>query len=395
MPHDDPGGTVTARIVVRGVGRVGRGARDTAAAVLAVSRGQTPRLDPAPAATQAFVTAVRRHKVAPLAHVALRAAGDPLAETLRPDRNAAMAHHLRAVATLGALNELFDDLSWVAFKGPVLSETAHPVPGIRTYQDLDVLLDPADLRRGAGRLLDADWRVVDPPEALRYRATPGEMHVLTPTGLIIDLHWAMLNMKTERVEFSIGTRDLLSRRVRVPVGLGVTWTLDPVDSLVHACLHATLTGADRMLLLVDVDALARRVDRWGDVIDRAREWGAGPALVVVLTRARRLLGTPFPAEVEAELLSSAAYRMVLRATDRFSPVPALRREATLARIVARSARRSGGASLRELVSRFGHGMVDRVGAEQRPPGATDTATRADLDVYLDGVEAETGRRLTP
>ncbi|MBB5786214.1 nucleotidyltransferase family protein [Jiangella mangrovi] len=373
---------------------MGSSARGAAAAVLAVSRSETPRVGASPEAEAGFVAAVRRHRVAPLAHVVLRRAGLPLAEALRPDRNAAMAHHLRAVATLGALGELFDDLSWVAFKGPVLSETAHPVPGIRTYQDLDILLDPADLRRGVDRLLDAGWQVVDPPEALRYRATPGEMHVRTPAGLIIDLHWAMLNMKTERVEFSIGTRELLSRRVQVPVGLGVAWTLDPVDSLVHACLHATLTGADRMLLLVDVDALARRVQRWDDVVERARDWGAGPALAVVLGRARRLLGTPVPREAEAELLSSAPYRLVLRATDRLSPVPALSREATLARIVARSARRTGGASLRELVSRFGHGVVDRVGPEQRPPGPTDTATRADLDVYLAGVETEAGR-VTP
>ncbi|WP_158564391.1 nucleotidyltransferase domain-containing protein [Jiangella anatolica] len=367
------------------------GARRTADAVLAVARGETPRVGPAADDEARFVTAVRRHRVAPLAHVLLRDAGLAPAETLRADRNAAMAHHLRAVATLGALDELFDDLSWVAFKGPVLSETAHPVPGIRTYQDLDVLVDPADLRRGVDRLLDAGWRVADPPEALRYRATPGEMHVLTPSGLIIDLHWAMLNMKTERVEFSIGTRELLSRRVRVPLGLGAAWTLDPVDSLVHACLHATLTGADRMLLLVDVDALARRVDRWDDVVERAREWGAGPALAVVLSRARRVLGTPFPADVEAELLPSTAYRLVLRATDRLAPVPALTRDASLARIVARAARRTGGASMRELASRFGHGVVDRVGPERRTSGAAETATRADLDIYLDGVEAEAGR----
>src|SRR3546814_2799915 len=62
-----------------------------------------------------------------------------LAAELRVDRDDAIGTHLRASIVLEQIRALLGETPWVTFKGAVLSETAHPRPGLRTYHDVDVL----------------------------------------------------------------------------------------------------------------------------------------------------------------------------------------------------------------------------------------------------------------
>ena len=101
-----------------------------------------------------LVAAVRFHRIAPLAHVALRGSPDP---TWPPSsaRTATRAHAPRAGHRVarGDQPAPWRGCPWVTFKGPVLSETLHPVAGLRSYGDLDLLVAPADLREACERLL--------------------------------------------------------------------------------------------------------------------------------------------------------------------------------------------------------------------------------------------------
>ena len=77
------------------------------------------------------VRAVRFHRIAPLAHVALRDVRPDLAALLREDRDHALTHHVRVTTSLAAISSTLADVPWLAFKGPVLSELLHPVAGLR------------------------------------------------------------------------------------------------------------------------------------------------------------------------------------------------------------------------------------------------------------------------
>ncbi|WP_448071243.1 nucleotidyltransferase family protein [Georgenia yuyongxinii] len=90
-----------------------------------------PDLPADPTVQAQLVTAVRHHRIAPLAHVGLRDLSPDVAARLRPDRDAAIAMHLRTSGVLDRLARLLPDVPWATFKGPVLSELAHPVPGLR------------------------------------------------------------------------------------------------------------------------------------------------------------------------------------------------------------------------------------------------------------------------
>src|SRR5690554_3716266 len=100
-------------------------------ALVAICRGIPPDLPPGQDVADDFVAAARYHRISPLAHVALRESHPDLAARLRTDRDEAMLNHLRTTALLGGIAQTLEDIDWLVFKGPVLAEFAHPVPGIR------------------------------------------------------------------------------------------------------------------------------------------------------------------------------------------------------------------------------------------------------------------------
>lgn len=359
-----------------------------AAVVLAVSRGDNV---PVPVVgevrRQDLLDAVRRHRVAPLAHVALRGSDPDLSAALRPDRDAALRFHVRATATLAELHHVLDGIDWLVVKGPALSELAHPVPGLRTYSDLDVLVPPERIGVAAHALWEAGWVSLDRPAALRMDPPPGEMHWAGPDGMVLDLHWTLINSPETRRSFRLSAHEMVERSREVRLGLATARTLDVEDTVVHTCLHAALTGAHRMLLLLDADRAARAVTDWDAVARRAREWGAGPAVALVLRRSRRLLGTPLPAGFDRPLGMSLPLRIVSAAVDRSHPVHRVRREASLPRVLARSARPDGASTLAELRRRGARGVHDRITASGPRPLRTPP-TPEDVGAFVQCVERQ-------
>lgn len=352
--------------------------------LVAVARGEAPVLDASVRADPTeLVDALRYHRLAPLAHTLLRDAGDGLAEVLRPDRDAAVALHLHATTLLGHVGEILDGVPWVVFKGPVLSELAHPVPGLRSYHDLDLLVAPQDLREATVRLLDAGWQIADFDDMLRNPELPGEMHWSTPSGMLVDLHWSMINTQVRRQRLAVPTTELLRRRDRVELGFSSVWTLDRADGLVHVCLHAALTGANKLIYLVDAQRMADRVADWAEVGERAVEWKAASHVALVLHRARRSLGGALPEGVDRLFGVSPAFRGLTGLVDRVAPVERARAEPGIARLVARAVRpgavRTVASSARSVVRYLG----DRSEGEVQDRMPADVAA---LDVYLDRVE---------
>lgn len=360
-------------------------------ALVDVCRGRVPSLPAGPVERADFVAAARYHRIAPLAHVLLREAQPELAGPLREDRDTAKDVHLRAAFVLASLDQVLGDVPWATFKGPVLSELAHPVPGLRMYKDVDVIVAPTALRAVTGRLLAAGWEVGDYTDILDNPDLPGEMHWRSPAGLWVDLHWSMINMAVRRGRFRVPTDQLLGRRRTTTVGMSRVPVLDEVDAFIHVCLHATLTGAHRLLLLLDVDQLVRAVTDWDLVVARAREWRAQAPLAVALVRARSVLGTPAPLDLGDRLGISGDVQQLLAATDRLFPVPRLRREASAARFVARAVREDTPRTLARLSRNAAHGFRDRL-ARPAPRAERQQAGQRSLDSFLARVEAEAEER---
>lgn len=361
-----------------------------ARALVDICHQRVPELPDDPIVAEEFLAGVRLHRLAPLAHVLLREERPELAAALATDRHMAKAIHLRSSLVLDELRRVLDEIPWAVFKGPVLSELAHPVPGLRVYGDIDVLVDPRTLREVSRRLEGAGWTVGDHIGHHTNPNTAGEMHWRTPAGLLVDMHWSMLNMARTRDQMSVSTRALLSRRYEVSLGLTTVPVLHQVDAFVHVCMHAGISGAHRLLWLLDVDQLVRQLDDWGPVADRARGWKAHAATAVVLGRARTFLGTPVPDQLFRELGVTAAARAMMSASDRLSPVPSLVREESVAKLVSRAARPTGPRMAVEL------GRKSALGAWHRRPTVGDSDPRPEFvlvdddakERYLRAVEYE-------
>jgi hypothetical protein len=336
-----------------------------------------------------LVRAVRFHRIAPLAHVALREVRPDIAAVLREDRDQALMHHVRVTTTLAAVSSTLADLGWATFKGPVLSETLHPVPGLRSYGDLDVLVAPADLREAGERLFGAGWQPLATPEDLLNGEVTGEIELARTGGAVVDLHWSLVLSETLRRRFTAPTPELLTRSSPLLIGPVEVRTLDPIDTLVHLCHHAAFSGAVRLVHLLDVDQAARRIQDWDEVVRRARSWGAGAQVVLVLGRSRRVLDTPVPRDLDRRLGLSGAFGALVSTVDRIWPIPAVRNEASWPRRVARAARPTATATAIRSLQNAALGAVHRArpapAAEPLPP-----ATHDDVEAWFSAVEAVTG-----
>jgi hypothetical protein len=339
-------------------------------ALLAVCRLEQPETEVVQ--RPEFSLLLRRHRLQPLAHLVTSRAGAPSIDGTHQVFLEAVGAHTRNLASLRALSAALHRLAWVVLKGPVLSQLAHPVPGVRHYADIDVLVAPTDLRACVDRLERAGWQQLDGNHRLLLERMPGELHFLGPHGAQVDLHWSLLNNREARASFRLPAADLLSRRTTRQVAQFECPTLDDVDFLLHLCVHAAHSGADRLLWLLDVDQWVRRVEPdWQDFLQRAEATGTQPSSFVVLGRARRALGSPIPQHVFTSLSSHGLWHLAETVVRNVEPVERITRDRSAAKLIARASRQSGASSSREFLRRMSSSIS--------PKATSDTSWRDEPD----------------
>jgi Uncharacterised nucleotidyltransferase len=248
--------------------------------------------------------------------------------------NESIARHLRALADLSNLSTALRALEvpWLLFKGPILSEIVYPRPDLRSYLDLDILVPRqhfsaavAALQGHGAHLLDKNWDLL-----LRRRV--GQVHLELPFGTLADVHWHIVNRSEIRRSLQISTSGLFSRARTVTIGGRPVQTFDPVDSLLHLCTHAALSGGVRLAWLKDIErAAALRDHSWEAVLERATEWRAAAPVAAVLARVNRFFGAQVaPNEFISQLAPSRLARAADAALDILYPVESLATEGGLA-----------------------------------------------------------------
>ena len=236
-----------------------------------------------------------RHAVAPLVHAALEPSLDvtsPDAVELERAHLTAVGNHLRVLADLARLAPILESAgaAWAVVKGPVLAEAFFPRAELRSYNDLDVLVDPRQVgdvvealeARGA-RLLDVNWPLI-------RSSGRGEISLVLWHGTVLDLHWNLITERAVRNSFRLNETEMLNRRRHVTVGSTSVPTLGRGDMLVHVALHALLAGGDRLGWFADISAVMR-----GDGAMTASDWERAEAqrcalaVAIMLDRVQRVL----------------------------------------------------------------------------------------------------------
>jgi hypothetical protein len=315
-----------------------------------------------PADVEALIAAARAHGVeAWLAACAPAGAQWSELHAQRPRFSAARVRSLSAVQGIG---RQLDDLGcpWAVLKGISLSYGAYPRPDLRHSVDVDILVSGryfaealAALEGSGHRLLDVNW-------PLLAEQQPGQLRLQAPNRTIVDLHWHLLNQRELRESFRLPTEPLLARAVghadpEFPM-------LAPIDQLLHVALHAALSGATKLVWLVDLDRLLSTGSfDWAELTAAAHSAGVGLPVAIALARAAAVMDSPVPHEVLIELAGGKPWLGLERLADRGGALRLDPADPSLSRVVARSARTTSGQTGAELL-RHGWGWV-RSGAPRR------------------------------
>jgi hypothetical protein len=238
---------------------------------------------------------------------------------------------------------------WLAMKGPVLVEGAYQGRDVRSYTDIDVVVD----RRAFGIVIDAlladGARLVDRNWTLIRSSMRGEVTLVLPHGSTLDLHWHLLNDVRVRHSFSVSMEELLDRRRLVAIGGHRIPTLDPADTVLTLAAHAGLAGGYRLVWMKDLERVVSAGGfRWADVVDRSHRYGLGLVVATMLERAVRVAGAAVPTEVLDALAPRRGWRGVIRFSDRQRPPERSFGHQLSGRTFVRSTRRSTATSTVEL-----------------------------------------------
>lgn len=235
--------------------------------------------------------------------------GVPIPADLRGHVENARFARAASVGVLRNMTAEFDrsEIPFVVLKGIVLA-SVYPQPELRTFNDIDVLVEGRDL----GRALDALHRIgatdINRNWGKYLEHGVAETPVWTP-GIGIDLHWHVVGLERDRTGIDLDISAMIGRRRTVDVGGTDVWTLDPVDLLIHVALHAGRSGATKLVWLRDVAELVRAdPPDWDLFVDRAASSGTGALIGQVLDRARCELDAEIPADVPARLCSGLLLR---------------------------------------------------------------------------------------
>jgi hypothetical protein len=266
-----------------------------------------------------FLRVAKRHQVIGLVH-------DGLAQ-VRPDVPREIAQEIGAQAAALVrenleiaceslrIHRLFHDADMPVFfvKGAALAVLAFGNLGLRSGQDIDLLVPHETLPAATALIMRAGYCRFDPPldisdkqlrQVMLHRKDFGFVH--EKTGLRIELHWRLFLNPHAVTEASI----VAGPRFVSLAGTEGLPTLGEEDLFAYLCMHGALHWWHRLKWLADVNALLAAMPENGveHFVRSAEARGAGRAVAQALLLCRRLFATPLPVRLMATLAKSATVR---------------------------------------------------------------------------------------
>ena len=266
-----------------------------------------------------FLRVVRRHQVIGLVHEGLTHARPYVPPEIVGEIGAQAATLVRKNLAMAAealrLQRLFNDadLPVLFVKGAALAVLAFGNLGLRSGQDIDLLVDCESLPAATALILRAGYSRFDPPAEI----SDAQLRLLMPlrkdlgfvhqaTTLRIELHWRLFLNPHAMAETSI----MAASRVVPLAGDAGLRTMGEEDLFAYLCMHGALHWWYRLKWLADVNALLASMPEDGveRLVRAAEARGTGRAAAQALLLCRKLLLTPLPASVTATLEKSATVR---------------------------------------------------------------------------------------
>jgi hypothetical protein len=241
------------------------------------------------------------HGVLPLVYRQLKSADGVAPDALPPMRsefygNALNNLHLaRELARLaGVLSR--QSIEVIVFKGPVLALQAWGDVALRQFNDLDLLVHPADAARAVEVLIADGYAALtfdrQHPELSIARRCEDEF--MRPGGAaMIDLHWEL-----NPSYFAYGPlgAEVWNRSESMRVEGGDVMTLGPADLVLFLAVHATKHGWINLGWICDFNAALRALpdSELHTIVEAARRSGCLRMLLLAIALAAGVLDAPIP-----------------------------------------------------------------------------------------------------
>jgi hypothetical protein len=206
------------------------------------------------------------------------------------------------------------NISTIVLKGASLAVTVYPNPALRTMNDIDLLVKPAQMADAVAVMAELGYRFIEETGSPVLGETDLVMGHHLPRFVkadevaAVELHWRLAS--PDRYQ-PFDDDALWARAVAMPLATATTCSLCPTDQLLHICLHASYHHAFQQGIrcLCDIDALVRRAGPaidWSDLQRQTEEQQWGPGVYLALYLAHELLAVPLPNSVlqQATLLVS-------------------------------------------------------------------------------------------
>lgn len=251
------------------------------------------------------------YQLAPLLYSALNGQTDvtvpaDVLEMLRQSHRATAAANLGVIHGLGVILRALAArrIPVIVLKGGYLATAAYGHIALRPMRDVDIMVQPANLRAALECLISVGYGCDDVEAALAGCKKAAHVEPLKkPHGPAVELHW---NIEGPDSPFAVDLDGLWARAQSVRVAGADALTPGREDFLLHLCLHAArhLTRDwNDCTVLKGVYDLARAITHWGNdlnwetVAERAAGWRARNAVFLMLHLSREWFGATVPDRV--------------------------------------------------------------------------------------------------
>jgi hypothetical protein len=263
-----------------------------------------------------FKVETLRQGVGPMLYVGVEALGTEVPDDVRRWLHSTWAlivfrarvHVEPALRTvIGALTA--QDIDPILLKGPALAYTAYPQVSFRTFSDIDLLLESAELDRAATALERLGYAPLSGFDA------HGHHHLapyVSPDGnLTVELHYDIV---PQPHPYRINLDQLRERAERREIADMQLRVMSPMDALHHACVH--LAWGHRytwypLRNLTDILAITQnQADEldWHAFVETVSQARTAGSVYWPLRLSKLWLGAPVPAAVLSTLAPARSLR---------------------------------------------------------------------------------------
>jgi hypothetical protein len=259
-----------------------------------------------------FIRAAERHKVSSLLYQNMKVLGKEVPDNVRAHLK---NRHLEVVARtmvlsheLGTILKIFNGkgIKVICLKGVCLGEIVYKDMGMRSFNDIDVLVKKEDIPL-AKELLAHTYKLLD--------YYPTKWHEKWWTGLcedaqirfanvdrkiMIEVHWDIQSLSTP---FTIDIKDFWMCAQPVTIALVDTLMFSPENLVQHLCVHMDKhiqKNAFRLKMCCDIAEVIRHYREeidWEKLLQSSQQYGIGSVLYRGLYWAATYLQAPVPDRV--------------------------------------------------------------------------------------------------